>query len=70
MAKDRDVRAMIKRVNFTMDKLEKILENKLLDESIDEGEYNELTVQAEKDRIAYKEGLVDGICMYSWNGFE
>lgn len=58
MAKDRDVKFMIKRVNDTMSRLEKFLDNVKI--NAEDG------IEVEKDRVSYKEGLVDGICMYSW----
>lgn len=58
MAKDRDIKQMIKRVNATMGRLEKFLDNVKINA--------EDTAEVEKDRVSYKEGLVDGICMTSW----
>lgn len=58
MAKDRDIKLMIKRVNDTMDTLEKFLNSVKID--------SEGSVEVEKDRVSYKEGLVDGLCMMSW----
>ncbi len=58
MAKDRDVKFMIKRVNSVMDKLESFLN------SVEVSRDSE--VEVEKNRTAYKEGLVDGLCMTSW----
>lgn len=62
MVKDRDVKAMIRRVNSTMDKLEEMLNNKGYGNAMPDS----ISPEVEKDRIAYKEGLVDGMCMMSW----
>lgn len=61
MARNKDVKNMIRRVNLTMDKLEKLLGNDKIPER---------NIEVEKDRVAYKEGIVDGICMYSWRKAE
>lgn len=62
MAEDRDVKSMIKRVNSTMDKLEKMLDGKLDSNNMP----SNVSLEAEKDRVSYKEGCVDGLCMMSW----
>lgn len=58
MAKDRDVKAVLRRVNIVMDKIEKLLGGNDIPDNI--------SPEVEKDRVAYKEGLVDGLCMMSW----
>ena len=58
MAKDRDVKMMIKRVDATMKRLEEFLSKVKINA--------EDVAEVEKDRVSYKEGLVDGICMTSW----
>lgn len=62
MARDKDVKSMIVRVNSTMDKLEKLLEGKGYGHSMPDN----VDPEVEKDRVSYKEGLVDGLCMQSW----
>lgn len=65
MARDKDVKNMIKRVNKAIDGIDEMLKKQGI--SIpNHVDIAKVDPEVEKDRVAYKEGLVDGICMYSW----
>ena len=55
----------LERVNKVLDSMENLLADIKKNQMIAIGKQDE-GINVEKDRVSYKQGLVDGICMTSW----
>lgn len=54
------VKTTLNRVNSVLDSMEVILADIRKNQNVE--------INTEKDRVSYKDGLVDGLCMMSWEG--